>query len=181
MPHLVDRGGLRGRGGRDLRQVSALALGLRRSCLHLRSCSGGGWEAAICLVLRMTPQRVFTLPVYLDCYQGCCSLCLYCDSRNESCVPLQTASSAQLMSCPDCHAYAQGLCDTKGPTSVPVLQLRVNEPGSLQTHLASSGPDSSSTCTMLRELTGTGQGSLSTSLAVADGMGAVPCPGAPDI
>ena len=44
------------------------------------------------------------------------------------------------------------LGDSNGPTSVPVLQLRNIELVSLQTHLASSGPDSSSTCTTLLEL-----------------------------
>ena len=38
---------------------------------------------------------------------------------------------------------------------MPVLQLSDIELVSLQTHLASSGPDSSSTCTMLLELSGT--------------------------
>ena len=65
MPQLVHRGGLRGRGGRDRRQVSALALGLRRSCLHLLSCSRSGWEAAVRLLLCMMSQCIFTLPLYL--------------------------------------------------------------------------------------------------------------------
>ena len=67
---------------------------------------------------------------------------------------------------------------------MPVLQLRDSEPVSLQTHLASSGPDSSSTCTMLLELSGTVTRVLSahqpTYLAVANGMDALPCPGALD-
>ena len=65
---------------------------------------------------------------------------------------------------------------------MPVLQLSDIELVSLQTHLASSGPDSSSTCTMLLELSGTlarvPPAHQPTCLAVANGMGAVPCPGA---
>ena len=59
-PHLIHRGGLCRRGRRDRRQVSALALGLRRSCLHLLSCSRSGWEAAIRLLLCMMSQCTFT-------------------------------------------------------------------------------------------------------------------------
>ena len=67
---------------------------------------------------------------------------------------------------------------------MPVLQLRFIEPVLLQTHLASSGPDSSSTCMMVLELKGTIFRPLSAHqpvyLAMADGMGAVPAPDALD-
>ena len=49
--HLVDRGGLSGWGRRDLCQVSALALSLCLSCLHLGSRPGTLWDAPFCFSL----------------------------------------------------------------------------------------------------------------------------------
>ena len=50
--HLVDRGGLRWWGGCDICQVSALALSLCLSCLHLGSCPRACWDGSFCFLLR---------------------------------------------------------------------------------------------------------------------------------
>ena len=49
--YLVDRGGFCRWGRRNLRQLSALALGFRLSCFHLSSCARSCREGAFSLLI----------------------------------------------------------------------------------------------------------------------------------